>query len=224
MAPRRPSFWRLVEGECVRYGAALLTLSAAVLLVGVFFISAVRADAKPNPYTKERYRPASEATVTWALDWRDQAVREWKRWTRARRCFDFPKVAFAGRAAPTRWVPHGLWSAAGYSWRALAREYRARADRLRHRMTHPGGGGAERWRPLVRWHWPPELVDTAIYVISLESGGCPAARNGSSGAGGLFQLLPAPAGWANPDYNVWYAYHRKYLPAGGWSPRAACGI
>jgi len=202
----------------VRYGAALLILSAAVLLVGVFFVSAVRADAKPNPYTNQRYRPASQATVDWALGWRATAVREWKTWTRARRCFGWEARPLVAQPAPTRWVPHGLWVHAGKSWRTLARDYRDRTARLRYRMTHPGGGGAERWRPLVRWHWPADLVDTAIVVIARESGGSPLARNASSGAAGLFQLCPAPAGWADPDYNVWYAYHRKFVPAGGWSP------
>lgn len=47
-------------------------------------------------------------------------------------------------------------------------------------------------------------------------------------AGGLMQNKPAPRHWADPFFNLWYAYHHKYLPAlrawgNGWLPWAASG-
>jgi hypothetical protein len=52
----------------------------------------------------------------------------------------------------------------------------------------------EEWRPLVAGHFPPEAVDTALCLMELESAGNPSAQNPSSGASGLFQVLPSWVG------------------------------
>ena len=80
----------------------------------------------------------------------------------------------------------------------------------------------EEWRPLVAGHFPPEAVDTALCLMELESGGNPNAQNPSSGASGLFQVLPS---WADnfdmrpvdlfvPEKNVYVA--RQLYDDGGW--------
>jgi len=50
-------------------------------------------------------------------------------------------------------------------------------------------GPVERWRPLVERYFSPDLVEEALAIIACESNGDPAARNGRSGAAGLFQFI-----------------------------------
>lgn len=68
------------------------------------------------------------------------------------------------------------------------------------------GAGVEPWRPLVAKHFPPDLVEDALRVMSCESHGDPLAVNRYSAASGLFQHLPyywpsraQKAGWAGAD-------------------------
>jgi hypothetical protein len=84
-------------------------------------------------------------------------------------------------------------------------------------------GSVEEWRPLVAGHFPPEAVETALCLMQLESGGDPGAQNPSSGASGLFQVLPS---WADnfgvtpddlfvPEVNTYIA--RQLYDDGGWN-------
>jgi soluble lytic murein transglycosylase-like protein len=78
------------------------------------------------------------------------------------------------------------------------------------------------WLPLVAGHFNPEDVETALCLIGFESGGNPNARNQSSGASGLMQILPS---WApkfgvsredlfKPEINLYIA--RQLKDDGGW--------
>lgn len=95
------------------------------------------------------------------------------------------------------------------------------------------GSNVEQWRPLVSQYFNPGDVDTVMCLIGKESGGNTNARNRSSGASGLMQVLP---GWAsdfgyhpndlfNPSVNLSIS---RYLRDNGgwnhWSPykRGAC--
>jgi len=203
---------------------ALIVVTLTVVLTALLTTPNIAAEeaavpaADPPPLKRKHFErtPAPASLVAWALAWEGHAKRDLVSLNRARACFGLPRLA-AGWRQPPRRAWQAIWKQAGVRWRAQARAYDARFAALRRQMIHPGGGGVERWRPLVRWHWPPPLVERALWVMKLESGGNPTARN-PSGAAGLFQLYPAPEGWANPDYNVWYAYYRKYRPAGSFSP------
>jgi soluble lytic murein transglycosylase-like protein len=59
--------------------------------------------------------------------------------------------------------------------------------------------GTEQWRPLVSAYFG-DGTDRALCLMGHESGGDPGARNTSSGAAGLMQVMPF---WA-PDYGVSY--------------------
>lgn len=48
------------------------------------------------------------------------------------------------------------------------------------------------WRPLVEKYFDPDEVETMLCLMKHESGGDPGAVNPSSGAAGLFQIMP---GW-----------------------------
>jgi len=125
---------------------------------------------------------------------------------------------------------------AGRGWKHDRGVYNARFAGLWQRMNDPGGSGWERWRPLVRWIWPAGTADTVIRIMRYESGGNPRVLNGGyvlpkgagdgqpvNRAGGLMQCLPAPRHWADPYFNLWYAFHKKFIPAGwSWSPWAGC--
>lgn len=81
------------------------------------------------------------------------------------------------------------------------------------------GTDVEQWRNLVAAYFPSGEVDTALCVMRWESGGNPTATNPSSGAAGLFQVMPF---WwdhhggdrYDPDTNVRTA--RKIWDQQGW--------
>lgn len=81
----------------------------------------------------------------------------------------------------------------------------------------------EAWRPLAAGHFEPGDVDRVLCLIEHESGGNAAARNSSSGASGLLQVMPF---WADeygvsrsdlfePDINLWIS--RKIRDTQGWT-------
>ena len=73
-----------------------------------------------------------------------------------------------------------------------------------------GGGGGD-WQSIVcSYGWS---CSEALYVISHESGGNPNATNPSSGACGLWQLYPCPAG----------GYDVATATAIAWGKYTACG-
>jgi hypothetical protein len=94
-------------------------------------------------------------------------------------------------------------------------------------VAWPTGPGAEGWRPLVAEYFEADDVDRAVRIMSCESKGDPGAHNGSSGASGLFQHMPAywherssMAGWGgasifDPEANVAVAAWLVYDYAGG---------
>jgi hypothetical protein len=194
--------------------------------------------ASPSPTaTATPIPPASAELVAWAIKWRRAARRERAPVARALRCMGSkPPKALAAR--PARSASHDEWQSAGRAWKKAAKRYPGVLARLIDRMCHPGGSGVERWRALVRWTWPRHCVGTVLGIMARESGGKPRILCGGyvlpkgagdgepdGRAGGLMQCKPAPRHWADPLYNLWYAFHRKYLPAlrqwgNGWAPWA----
>lgn len=53
-----------------------------------------------------------------------------------------------------------------------------------------GSPGVEQWRPMVANYFPASAVDTMLCLMHHESKGVPTATNPSSGAAGLFQVMP----------------------------------
>lgn len=87
------------------------------------------------------------------------------------------------------------------------------------------GGNVEQWRELVAVYFAPGDVDTALCLMSYESGGNPDAYN-SSGASGLMQIL---ASWApkfgvsrealfDPATNLWIASELRKISWNQWNP------
>jgi hypothetical protein len=58
------------------------------------------------------------------------------------------------------------------------------------RGTSNLGGGPEQWRALVAAYFPGHAVNRMLCLMRYESGGNPSARNPSSGASGLLQVMP----------------------------------
>lgn len=56
------------------------------------------------------------------------------------------------------------------------------------------GSGVDRWGPLVASYFHPEDVSRALCLMELESAGDPGAKNPTSGASGLMQVMPFWAG------------------------------
>ncbi len=89
------------------------------------------------------------------------------------------------------------------------------------------GNHPEYWRPLVALYFEPEDVDRAICLMGKESNGDPDARNPSSGAAGLMQVMPfwarthgyAYADLFMPGVNLWVASQiRDQQGWSAWSP------
>jgi hypothetical protein len=89
------------------------------------------------------------------------------------------------------------------------------------------GDDPEQWRNLVAFYFAPEDVDRAVCLMGHESGGNPEARNPTSDAAGLMQVMPF---WAkrhgydydmlfNPAVNLWLASRiRDEQGWGAWTP------
>lgn len=87
--------------------------------------------------------------------------------------------------------------------------------------------GVEQWRPLVAGHFNPADVDRVLCLMGFESGGDPNARNGSSGASGLLQVMPfwadeygvSKADLFTPEINLFIARKIRDVQGwGAWSP------
>jgi len=79
-------------------------------------------------------------------------------------------------------------------WEDALIEHRANPPRehpiyLPPQLSRGMGNNVEQWRLLVTTYFGPDLVPTALCLISYESGGNPDAKNPTSSARGLFQLL-----------------------------------
>lgn len=106
----------------------------------------------------------------------------------------------------------------------LARLENSRANRGTPRGSRgvarrsSSGYTVEQWRPLVaRYPWD---VNTALAIIRCESGGDPNARNPTSSATGLLQILGGPT---DPAANIdlgWSMYNQPARGGGirGWTP------
>lgn len=114
----------------------------------------------------------------------------------------------------------------------LARELREarHVESATRQYTHVYGSNVGRWVWLARdVGWPWVHIPKLMYVINRESGGHPTAKNPTSTATGLLQMLKAWwdgtwFGWVfNPNsarnalYYGWKAFHDKGL---GWGPWA----
>ncbi len=89
------------------------------------------------------------------------------------------------------------------------------------------GSDVESWRSLVGVYFDAGDVDRVICLMEKESGGNPGARNRTSGASGLMQVMPS---WADvfgytpdqlfdPTVNLWIASQiREQQGWGAWTP------
>jgi len=73
------------------------------------------------------------------------------------------------------------------------------------------GPGVEQWRSMVAHFWPAEHVDRMLRIAECESHGVPTAVNPSSGAAGIFQVMPFwqktwPGDYTDPWTNAAVAY------------------
>lgn len=95
--------------------------------------------------------------------------------------------------------------------------------------SRSGRAVVQQWRPaLEAYVWP---VETALRVIACESLGDPDAVNPSSGAAGLFQVMPSLHRWRvwrlfgewrsllDPWVNIAIAF--ELWDVGGWAPWAS---
>lgn len=70
-----------------------------------------------------------------------------------------------------------------------------------------GTTDVEQWRPLVAGHFPPEQLENALCAIKWESGGNPNAKNPTSNARGLFQVMSST--W---DEQFGFTYEEFFSP------------
>jgi hypothetical protein len=212
----------------------LLLLAAIACLVWLMATPPAKSeDATPSPSAVQ----ASDELVTWSLHWRRIARRCRAEAAWPRTCLGLSTARLAAR--PERSASAEEWTAAGRAWKHSRARWQRLERRALSRLRHPGGSGAARWWPAARYvGWPAGTRSTLVRIMTRESRGNPRIlcggyilpRSAGDGkpnrrAGGLMQCKPAPRHWADPIYNLWYALHRKYLPAlrawgNGWQPWA----
>jgi hypothetical protein len=73
-------------------------------------------------------------------------------------------------------------------------------------LARIAGGHPQSWAALAAYYFPANDLPTVVCLIEHESNGDPGARNGSSGAAGLMQVMPS---WA-PVYG--YSYDDLFRP------------
>ena len=221
-------------------GTILCVIVAALVILLLAWCGPARtsdtgaASASPSPSASATATPppvvvpASASVVMWARHWRRAAVRSWRKWNHARWCLTMPHRAFASRR-PLRSASAATWTKAAHRWKAMRRDYRHRTRKLVHHMRRPGGNGAARWAPLLRWTgWEPWAIPGAVAIMTRESSGSPHEWNRTgSRCYGLFQLAPCwwPRGFAwiyNPENQArkaWHIFHvvqhDSWLPAWG---------
>lgn len=236
------------------YVLALIAIAAAIVLIGVQLTSASAQPASPSPSPSASPTPSPAATsrppshelIDWARHWHWEALRAHRQLARVRRCLGQPHPLPVAKLPPCNLTLEHVdsaevWRQAGRQCRHQARNWAGKIERGIWKMKHPGGSGCERWRPLVRWVWPASCVDTVLQIMRRESHGNPRVLCGGyvlpkgagdgkpdRRAGGLMQNKPAPRHWADPEFNLRYAFRHKYLPAlrawgNGWLPWAASG-
>jgi hypothetical protein len=71
-----------------------------------------------------------------------------------------------------------VWESAGRAFKHVAKTDPGKTSELVYRMCHPGGSGAHRWLPLVKWTWPRAEWSHCITCIFRESTGRRMADNG----------------------------------------------
>lgn len=93
--------------------------------------------------------------------------------------------------------------------RILAAEQRAMGA-LADGDQAPVAGPVEQWRPIVETYFTSDLVEDALSIIDCESNGDPDARNGRSGAAGLFQFIRGT--WAHASAQAGFAGASPFEP------------
>lgn len=209
-----------------------VALAAVTMVIGQS-ISNVNAEispsSSPSPSTSAEPTPApvsvSPAVRSACLDVRHRAVLARRPLVRIRKCFlKGPPERVA--LAPARHATEAVWLAHKAKWRHQTHSFRVKFTYLHNKMVSTTGGGALRWRPLIRWTWPgwsEGQVYLMSHVIWHESSGSPYRWNrGGSGAFGLFQLLPKPS-WVWKVMSQAKAAYMKWKGSGySLSPWAGC--
>jgi|GEM_PF-1226117 len=192
-------------------------VAAIIVLMGVSLTPGAKAANSPSPSPSwsatpsPTPSPAPAELVRHALQTRKNALRAWRRWNRARRCFCLGNRPF-GPATPQRGATAETWSKAAAGWKANRVDWLRRFRHLRERMKHPGGSSnGARWMPLARWvGWPRATLSQLSCLIMNESSGI--ERNiSATNDWGLTQLHRGPDGWESTFCHVMHAAWAKTL-------------
>jgi hypothetical protein len=158
------------ETDWFKQPKSLIPWWAVLVGVGMFvFFFALRADAH-----------SAEALEAWNQDWSDRATEEGLSLTLLLEWHDMHDrhACYFHQVCPTVQAPVPSQPAQGSG------PSPATASQGMGNQT----SDVERWRGLVASYFTD--VDRALCVIRYESGGNPNARNPTSGAAGLFQVMP----------------------------------
>lgn len=168
--------------------------------------TAVEAARHHRDERRAAFEDAAEAHLALVAHWEAQELERLRREEEARRKAEEERLAAEAAAA-----------AEAAEAARLAEE---RAARIRVATAH--SPRVERWRPLVKRYFPPELVDEAMMVMACESSGDPKATNPETGAGGLFQHMPSY--WKRRAREVGFAGASVYEPEPNVAAAAALAL
>jgi hypothetical protein len=217
-----------------------LTLAIVLLTIGLIvavaaLALAALAGASPaspapaaTPSASPPPAPASSATVHSALANRRRAERARNALSRVRRCFG-DSLPVRVSPAPRRLQSEAAWTRASRRWRAQANGWRAKTKEGIAKLRHPGGSGAARWVPAMRYAgWSEYGIRVMVPIVMRESSGSPHVWNHQgSGCYGLYQLAgcwwPCGAAWMSDPLNqcrtAWHIFHdvQHDSPYPAWS-------
>jgi hypothetical protein len=191
----------------------ILTLLTFALVIGPEV--ALPTGCLPFP----THAPANPSDVRDALRSEHRARDAREALCRVRRCLgDSAPVRVAAR--PLRGANLEAWQDAARRWQRQARDWREKARAGVVQMRRPGGSGAARWKALALYAgWSRATWPTLRYLITLESGGDPAASNGGVYLG-LLQVwrghVANPSRLTDPEVNLRVGL--RLYREGGWGP------
>ena len=120
--------------------------------------------------------------------------------------------AFAWRATQ-RILETDSWQRDPTTWPVIEVEVHTHSHS--HSHSGMGNGNVEQWRPLVAKYFAWEDVDRALCLMGYESGGNPNAKNPTSTATGLMQIMHSVwketfgvthrSEWTDPELNIYAA-------------------
>lgn len=149
----------------------ILVIVVGIALVCLAVAGKAMTSPAPTPSPSATVTvPASDATVQWARSWERRAQRARTGLSRVRACFGDRAPVPVG-TAPERAAPDEAWQQFGRQCRHRAQDWTAKTKAGVAKMRRPGGSGAARWAPAMRYTgWSEYGIRVMVPIGNRECG------------------------------------------------------